>query len=280
MSHEGLMLLGFFPHEIEAINNVKKFCGDKLWDESTIKTKWQNSRSHLSVKPTYTAGYPQVKEISIEHMDYLSTVPSHPSFQMIVKGPWAFRMVEIDPLLSLAIKVDSDYIENLYLEFKDKAFENILSLILPNKGGNLALSPSVNNFSWTTKDRGMHLQHTTSFPLVDGGIVVGFRVPIPPLPVHVKILHGKYILFDGYHRVLALRKAGHHYVPCLVSEVGSATEVQTMQEESFNLRFLLENENPPTMGHFFTDLSEKVQLLPSAKFFQIRAEDSYHILPK
>lgn len=116
--------------------------------------------------------------------------------------------------------------------------------------------------------------------LNNGGVLSGFPIPIPPLPVQVKKIHGKHVLYDGYHRVLALKKAGYEFVPCIVTEAISVHQIITNIKESFQVNFLLMNEKPPTIGHFFSGVTEKVKLLPFAKTFHIQIEEDYIILPK
>lgn len=277
---KSLMVIGAFPEIREATQSIQKYCGEEYWDVPRIHTEWNHSRSVMTSPLTYQPGDPIIKDIPPEYIEQISAITGNQSFTQIAQGQWSIRLVQVDALLSQPIFVNLDYIEELQVGVRGNNFEDVIRLCLPNTPKKHIFQQSQNEISLFTRDRGVRWGVQGSVLNVDqGGTVVGFPMVLDNGPVHVKSIHGKYVLVDGYHRALAIRKAGYEYIPCLLTEAHSPNEIVTMGQESFNIPFLLESANPPTLGVFLTEAAVEVHTRPMGKLIKIKIEETYVLFP-
>lgn len=79
--------------------------------------------------------------------------------------------------------------------------------------------------------------------------------------------NGRHYLHNGFHRCLALRRAGATHAPCILRDVPDHAAVG-IHGGTFSPP-LLESANPPTLGHFTQGRAYDVQLKNVARYLHV-----------
>lgn len=255
MPVEGLTLIGFMDQQ-GAANYLQNRC--LLPDNSppALQQHWQTAQQQLGAASP-NAGQPDIQDIPAQHLPYLQQVMNNPRFTSTVDGAttWAFKLIEVDPLLAFQYHVELDRSNQLCgpgVQAADIAtvlpitlphgLENITHQISVQQNGFLVKSPSLNLRLHTAGQLGNDpAQH-----LLIAGIAYG---PSSPL-IQVVRFNGKCYLKNGYHRAYGLRVAGATHMPCLFMEATDFGQVGVAVGGGTFDRPILESANPPTVGHF------------------------------
>lgn len=269
MIHRGLSLLGFMDSSSVApyLANIagQPFAKSDLW-----KDAWQAATEFPKGVEGLVPGRPGMQEIPEEYHAHVLKISSEPAFRARHHhGNWAFRMVEIRPLVCPAIHVNLDAVAQFQQIASGHDPMALLELCLPKEPTKSAIhieqSASLVVTSLQTNNLGAHLAIEPPNPWV--------QMVVPRL-VHAVMYQGRYLLTDGFHRALALLREGFEYIPALVVDPpqGMVGPAVIRAHWKFNPHVLLA-EVPPMMAHFLSKGSVEVPLLPAVKVLRITGEE-------
>jgi hypothetical protein len=191
---------------------------------------------------------------------------------------WSIQSLLIDRLLSIQRYIDEAYalesVGNISGSETAKALEialpiertpkNVMSQIDP-----VAKSISVFSHNIDLRVHGPAQGQDPNTKRLTFGFQVGWGTPM----ITVAHLSGRYILKNGYHRVLGLRKRGFERVPALVFEA-TRLEDTGANRPGFAGTELLTSAHPPNMADFYAEgVSVSLNLRPVTKVLRITAEE-------
>jgi len=201
------------------------------------------------------AGASEILDIPPEHDQYLQGIQSAPWFSSIVRqSPWAFKFVEIGPLLSFQINLSLDRSNALCSRLNDNpTVEDLLSIAMPDKLEDLPTQVSVqsNSIVITSLSRNLRLQDAVkvSIPGSEGRDLFGIQVgPAAPI-TQIARVDGRCYLRNGFHRAVGMAQRGVTHIPALLIDMENYEEVTRGGLMVFD-KAVLESENPPTVDHF------------------------------
>lgn len=143
----------------------------------------------------------------------------------------------------------------------DDEFDDLLEYCLPTEGETMQMVSPIS----TAGNEFNGVQVTSRNPNVGAQIVTEqqegeTRVTViiggSPNFVQVKEYAGRYILKNGYHRVVRLFEAGHTHVPAVLSSADDWSDV-TMDDGHFDRDVILQ-DRPPMVKDFFAGWAEQV----------------------
>lgn len=226
-------------------------------------------------KPMPRAGHPEIQDIPSEYTTYLERVKSNPRFiQTTGNGniAYAFKLVEIDPLLAFQLHVSLEHAqEKVGLIETETTMEQILQECLPISVDDTNIP--IGGITWH-QEEGKCTGATLSFPglntrllgvpqiipvpqqklLMLGGLFMGVGSPL----VQIAQFEGRCFLKNGYHRAYRLRMAGITHIPAILLEAKTLDDVGLTQP-GFLPMSVMKSSNPPTVGHFTNDRAYGVQ---------------------
>lgn len=183
-------------------------------------------------------------------------------------------LVEIDPLLAFQFTVGDGRSKHHGAALgQNPSVVDLLPICLP-------LAPPSENFqtfsspnSMMLKARSLNVQNFGGgvFNAAFMGIQFGVSLPF----VHVVRHNGRCYLHNGFHRALAIRKAGATHAPCILRDVADHASVG-IHAGTFGAT-LLESANPPTLGHFTQGRAYDVQLKNVARYLHVSWAD--YVIP-
>ncbi len=264
-----LSLLGVME-EREARGHAREMAGG-AYAEEAIHALWTTSRQ--SFKPIPKAGLPSITELPASAREHLLTLAKRQDLRAMTGGfLWSARLVEVAPLLSLAV----DLYERKLAEWVDRLGTSdqkaLLDACLPLKADplNVAIS-SPTQANIVHADLGADLR-------LDPSAGLGVSAVQPPLCVRIGAVQGRYCLFDGYHRAAALTKLGHTHVPALILHDATWAFLRgTPRDRRFEVATLNRAE-PPCLGHFGSEAAVQIPALRRVKVMTMRVESFISVL--
>ena len=180
-----------------------------------------------------------------------------------------FKLVEIDPLLTIHFMVDLERSTNHCGALPQNAsVADLMPVCLPATSPKEPFSMvrlpdgptkqlSVGSFLLTAASLNIRVIDAGYFQADNKiGIQFGMATPL----VQVVRFNGRCYLHDGLHRTIGVRQKGATHVPCLFRDVQSAADVGIKHDRSTFTLQLLESADAPTVGHFTQGRAYDVQL--------------------
>lgn len=165
----------------------------------------------------------------------------------------------ISHLVAMQKTVTTDAYEDLPTE--DDAFDDLLEYCLPTEGNAMQMSSPIS----TAGNEFNGIQVISRDPNLGAKIVskqnagetrVTVVIGGSPNFVQVKEYAGRYILKNGYHRVVRLLEAGHTHVPAVLSSADDWSDV-TQNDGHFDRQTVLQ-DRPPMVQDFLAGWVEEV----------------------
>ena len=268
MPSAGLSLLAFMPQQ-EAIAHLLAHCVPANPDIQALTAEWQAAQARKGAP--IAGGNPDIQDIPAAGEPYLTTLAQQPWFRQVFgKMPnVGFKLVEIDPLLSIHFMVDLDRsLRRCGALPQNPAVADLLPICLPNTAANekidmvrLPDSPNkvlnVGTFLVTAPSLNLRVVDAGFFP-ADSKIGIQFGTAAPL--AHVVRFNGRCYLHDGLHRAFGARKKGATHIPCVFRDVQSAADIGLKADRSTFTLPTLEAPDAPTVGHFTQGRAYEVQL--------------------
>ena len=271
LGEPGLSLVGFL-NEADAIAHLANHCICANPDPAALAAEWTAAKAKLGAAFP-DAGHPDIQPIPRAGHEHLESLQAAPWTADVfgAGGLWhgsEFKMIELDPLLSFQFAIGDGRSKHFGGTLTTPpTMDELLNLCLP-------LSPRAENFEIFNSPNGIILKARSLNVMSFGGGIfnsafmgIQFGVSLPFLPV-VR-LNGRCYLHNGFHRALAIRKAGATHAPCIFRDVSdhAAAGIRT-DGRTFGAQ-LLESANPPTIGHFTHGRAYGVQLKNVARYLHV-----------
>jgi hypothetical protein len=227
--------------------------------------------------PIPRAGNPQVQDIPDEYQGYLEAVTQNPRYSTTVTPGATFKLVEIDPLLAFQVHITPERTGQIVPVGFNPGLENLLRICLPHMPLTLDQIPhdiggdSPTSFIIESPNVNLRVIATGASANDDKeglklvGIAIGESSPL----VQVVRFNGRCYLRNGYHRALAIRRAGQTHIPCLFLEATAFLGVVERPTEFLFRQKLLESVHPPTLGHYAQGRALSVTLRDVKRFIRV-----------
>lgn len=259
----GLSLLGVMDQR-EAQAHLETIAGPNAYTPEETSMLWQASRQ--AYQRIEDAGFPETQQMPSSLWQHILRLHEHESSSAMTGGfAWSVRLVEIDPVLSLAIDIQVSKLERWESCFRGASFDAIVNACLPLKSAPVSIPLSPYQAFLVHDDLGATWQLSAA-----GGISLGFVRP--PLWIRAGEVSGRLFLIDGYHRAIALRRLGHTHIPCVI--VHDCTWTFLRGTPRFR-RFEpppFARPDPPCVGHFLTPAAVSVKAIPLVRVMTVRVE--------
>jgi hypothetical protein len=251
--------------EDEAEHHLHELAGPGAYAADEARALW--TASHQDLRHVHTSpGIPELTDLPPEAWDHLLQIHQHESLALLVADfTWSVRLVEIDPLLSVAIDVFVARVEEWTRRLSGGDPCTLLDACLPRKAAPFLIMTGPSLAFAVHSDLGASWAHDVrKGPLPS--------ILKPPLPVRVVEIAGSYYLMDGYHRALALRRLGHTHIPALVLHDCHWSFLRHTPRRRMFQPAPFASPNPPCVGHFLTPAAVETRAAPCVRVMTIRVE--------
>lgn len=224
-----IALFGFMT-ETEAVEYVKRQ-GMLLTDAefAEVREKAKAARDYVAALPERSGLRPQVSPSPPASSAHLESIRKEPTFQEHLAGATQseFAMVEVGKLVAFQAFLNCEYLESLAkrvppLDDNDGLLRFCLPLRSDKVGESLLanVNPDTSTYSASTDNLDYRIiGNVQGEDPASGRKFAGFAYGPGLREMSVAEYNGRYILKNGYHRALALRKADHRFIPVLVVKV-------------------------------------------------------------
>lgn len=297
MPTPGLALIGFMDERF-ASGYLQSRCIPANRDPTAISVEWALARAKNEL-PFEKAGQPDIRELPEPIVAQLLPFSQTQRFvELVGSNSWAFKLVEIDPLLAFQFQIDTSRAEELCRALASGVtIKQLADICLPTQLEPIPyqLAGLENGVVIRTKSLNLRLlragtigddpttgSYTAGTELGPGrcvrDVVIGSRAQAhfagigfgPGVRlIQVARFDGKCYLRNGFHRAYGLRAAGATHMPCLLIDMPSFGEVGATGLPSTFGEALLRSANPPTLGHFTQGRAHPVQLRAMSRIIQV-----------
>lgn len=238
-----ISLLGVMTAD-EVRTHLSEVAGPDEYSSEDALTLWRSS--HDALAPVHTApGLPEIQEFPATAWEHLLQLHRHESFPAITAGfRWSSRLIEIDPLLSIAIDLSEDRLRHWGELLSGADLQRAAELCLPQQAAPLTVNASPTHAFVVHTDLGAHwaFNPQTFTPTMTR----------PPLPVRAAEIAGRLYLIDGYHRAVAMRRLGSRFIPCMILHDCNWTVLRTTPRRRRFEPPAFARPTPPCAGHFLS----------------------------
>jgi hypothetical protein len=273
MPTSGLSLVGFLDEQ-PAIHHLRFVCMPADPSDVALRAIWQAARAQLGA-PTANAGNPGVHPIPAAqqpHVDQVRQVPWVTALLQMHPGA-DFRMVDIGPLLAWQQTVDLARCDHHCGQAQaPPTVDDVFRICLPTTLDAVAPQVLPAPGALLIKARNGNLRITGWGGFTDkltGANIAGIRLGISPSLVHVVRYNGKHYLHNGYHRTVALMRAGAPQVACLVRDASTPQDVGIKDDGGTFKVSQLEGPNPPTLAHYADGRACAVSLRTTSRIIHV-----------
>lgn len=226
----------------------------------------------------------------------LHEIESDPLFQASFSAmPTSFMVVSIDELVAPQREVNLDYVSELQGRIEGTSLQEIVDLCV---GPRLrppelnALQTAANQMTFTS--RSLDLRFLGGYPKVmtaediavahAGGQpveVITLLVGFGAAPINVFQVGTRFVLNNGFHRVIALRSIGVTKIPVVVQHVSNAQIEFPDQVLNLTRAYLLEDPRPVLIKDFFDEaLTVELRLKRRLKVVRVAWGEEVGVVPE
>jgi hypothetical protein len=226
----------------------------------------------------------------------LREIAADPLFQASFSAlPTSFKVVDIDKLVAPQREVNLDYVDSLRKRISGKTIEEVLEFCVgprtePPIVQALQTAPNQMTFSSRSLDLrflggipkqisedDIKLAYMGGQPTEAITILVGFGAA----PINAYQSGRRLVLWNGFHRIVALRSAGISKVPIVVQHVANLDIEFPDNYFGLSRAYLLQNQRPVLVGDFFdNDLIVEVGLKPRKKTLKVMWGEEASVVPE
>jgi hypothetical protein len=276
MPTPGISLVGFMEQQF-ALNYMRANCVMADPSDAALIAEWTAAKGKLGA-PFAGAGNPDIQDIPPADQAYIQQLQQQPWVQQgLMAYPGAsFKVVEIDPLLAFQFHILTDHSDGHCGNLPaGPGISDLLPIFLPQTAPQADLRPSGQAQSLLIAADSLNVRINVAGILSGNtaGIVFGISLPF----VHVVRFNGRCYLINGFHRALGARTRGAGRMPCLFRDVANANEVGIRTDGATFSLALLEDANPPTLGHFTQGRGHQLPIRQALRVLQVNWSE--HALP-
>lgn len=179
----------------------------------------------------------------------------------------------IGHLLAMQKTVTTDAYEDLPTE--DDEFEELLEYCLPTEGQSLTFGSEISTAGgeysgYQVISRDPNLGSAMQIKSTPNGHQITFQIGGSPNFVQVKHFEDRYVLKNGYHRVIKLHGAGQTHVPAVLSDADDWSDV-TQNDGHFGPE-VIRQDRPPMVTDFFADWTKTIKRPATNKVIRVVRE--------
>lgn len=179
----------------------------------------------------------------------------------------------ITHLVAMQKTVTTDAYEDLPTE--DDEFEELLEYCLPTEGESITFGSKISTMGgeysgFQVISRNPNLGSAMQIQNKANGYKITFQIGNSPNFVQVKHYKDRYVLKNGYHRVVKLYEAGRTHVPAVLSEADDWGDV-TQDDGHFGPNVITQ-DRPPMVTDFLADWAKTIQKPSTNKVIRVVQE--------
>lgn len=253
-------------------NTVRTYCiPEEVRNLPNTITAWQQARTALEQITAREAGIVNnAQTYDIAQNQKLNDLQNDALFQKTFSAtPIAFRMVDIDTLITTQRQVYLDYVDEIENRIPDSpSINDLIDICLPIRptppepkvtqigtGAWIFSSPSP-DFRYVggylkeqiTEDD-LRLTNVSGFPVKAITLFVGYGGS----PINVYQANNRLVLNNGFHRVYALRRKGITRIPAVIQQVANPELEFPKEILGLTRDYLLNDPRPILVKDFFTN---------------------------
>jgi hypothetical protein len=275
----GLSLVGFMDQAAAHAHFINQcVCASNA--PADLDAEWNAAKAKLG-PASPNVGHPDIQPIPAANVAHINQLQNGAWVGHLFAAGGAlhgaqFALVEIDPLLAFQFTIGDGRSRHHGATLPwCPSVDMLLPVCLP-------LAPQTENFHTFNSPNSILLKARSLNVVNFGGGVfnaafmgIQFGVTLPF--VHVVKHNGRHYLHNGFHRALALRRAGATHAPCILRDVPDHASVGIRTDGATFGATLLESANPPTLGHFTQGRAYDVQLKSVARYLHVSWAD--YVIP-
>jgi hypothetical protein len=255
----------------QAIAYFRGNCTCDAESDEHLGVRLKAARKRLGVD-TPRPGKPELRDIPAKYAEHLAKVANHPRFPELLNqttGTFAFKLVQIAPLLAFqfhvlvrndeAGSIDPTDFGALLERSLPTQIESIEPEAIPIENHGVLLRSDNLNFRKLAWGKLM----TDPNGLLGVGAVVG---PSSPLTQVVRF-GGRCFLTNGYHRASQLLASGQTHIPALVVDAAQPDRIG-LSAGTFSMA-QLSGFGPPTCAHLHPDRAYEVELKKFVRYVKV-----------
>lgn len=179
----------------------------------------------------------------------------------------------ISHLVAMQKTVTTDAYEDL--PTGDDEFEELLEYCLPTEGQSFTYGSEISTeggeySGYQVISRDPNLGSAIRMKNTPNGYEITFQIAGSPNFVQVKQFGGRYVLKNGYHRVVKLHEAGRTHVPAVLSDAEDWGDVT--QDMSHFGPDVIRQDRPPMVTDFLRDWAKSIKRPATNKVVRVTQE--------
>lgn len=241
--------------ESEAVWMQRQFIVAQTETDDDLRARWQTLAAEVAKLPAVQPDA-DPQPLSGEAMVVATEITAGEVFQQLFgAGPHDFRSVRIDGLLTAQTNVDVGFGDELDAQLARAASEaevlrfcmraNPIEAPLVGADGLVTFS---SHYAQNLSATQMRIEEVSPTE-------VRIYASIISRPNYVQVVQfaGRYVLANGYHRAVALKRAGHDRMPCMVRPPVPTLLALQFQPPHFFSDHQMQQPRPPMVVDFLND---------------------------
>jgi hypothetical protein len=264
-----------------------------------ITQAWRAASARMTSLSQSEAGFADriaAAELPPEVNSRLAEIAADPLFQASFSAmPTTFMMVDLDELVAPQREVNLDYVEDLRKRIPGHVVQDLVEFCV----GPRSITPELkvlqtgtNQMTYTSRsldlrflggfpkilnDSDVAVAHLGGQPVEAIALLIGFGAA----PINVFKSGNRFVLHNGFHRVVALRSEGVARVPMVVQHVANAQIEFPPQLLNLTREYLLDDPRPVLVRDFFDPLlTTELRVKPRRKVLRIGWGEDNSVVPE
>lgn len=255
---------------------------------SDITLAWQNASMRMSELTLTEAGLPNriaIQEAPAAIQASLDEIQKDVLFRASFSAmPTSFKVVEIDKLVAPQREVNLDYVDSILKRIPGKAIEDLVDFCVGphSEPPELKfLQTASNQIIYSSRSLDLRFLGGSPKPINDDDLTVAYGggqpvnvatllVGFGAAPINCFMAANRFVLNNGFHRVVALRMAGITQIPVVVQHVANPAVEFPEQILGLTRDYLLNHPRPVLVKDFFdATLIAELHLKPRRKTVKV-----------
>jgi hypothetical protein len=269
------VLLGFFQ-TTDALPYLQSVGADV--DATTAAASHSGARAHVDAQIGQRV---ETTVTPIHDCPHLVDLRGEPTFAEHAANAKVlqFAYVEVGKLVACQPRVDWDHIERLAAQVPEVGNDDeLLRFCLPLQRDGVApqvqatFNPVTNTFGCIVDNPDVRICGPAQGGQAGTGrALVGFTIGPGLHQMSVKMFNGRYMLNNGYHRAVALARAGHDRIPVILTEAPALDLTPTARNGMFSPQIVF-GPKPPRIADFMAPAAVDFTSRRMRLLFSVHAE--------
>lgn len=218
-------------------------------DEAAMRATWQTATTAVGTLRAMPSRNAALRPLSAAAQVVAAELAAEDLFMRSFPGTSEWQSVEIDKLLAVQGYVDTEFVDSLTAPPQADEAEVLRFCMRPNPL-EAPLLDVQGQVTFSSHFRNNLTNAGLAWEKVDENTYRVFATVVSrPNYMYVAEIHGSYILANGYHRAVALKRAGHTRVPCLLRHFTDYNQAFLPGTQAFSATHLAA-ARPPLVADF------------------------------